>query len=177
MVRTVIDKTIFLDRDGVLNKAIVINNKPKSPKNSKELVLNKKIKKILSKAKKNYYLICITDQPEVGRNKFIKKDIEEINQIVKNYFGLDDILTCYHERDKICDCRKPNIGMLEKAKDKFSINFKKSIVIGDRWRDVSMGKKVGCKTIFVDYKYDETLKDQPDIKINNLKELENYVPI
>jgi len=45
-------KAIFLDRDGILNKAIVENNKPKSPKNINELVLNKSLKKFLIEAKK-----------------------------------------------------------------------------------------------------------------------------
>jgi len=40
-----------------------------------------------------------------------------------------------------------------------------------------MGKKAGCKTIFVDYKYDENLKDKPDITINNINKLKNHVQL
>ena len=91
------------------------------------------------------------------------------------YFALDDIISCFHEKDGICNCRKPKIGMLLKAQEKYSLNFSRSIVIGDRWKDVTMGKNAGCKTIFVDYKYDENIVDIPDIKLSNLKELKNNV--
>lgn len=170
-------KALFLDRDGILNKALVVNNKPKSPKNINELVINKPLKNFLTVAKNSFYLICITNQPEVGRNVFLKKDVDEINIFIKNYFNLDEVFTCYHKEDNICECRKPKIGMLLEAQKKYSINLSESIVIGDRWKDISMGKKACCKTIFMDYKYDESLVDEPDIKIDNLKDLENYVSI
>jgi D-glycero-D-manno-heptose 1,7-bisphosphate phosphatase len=177
MVTTKSEKAIFFDRDGILNKALVVNRKPRSPRNIKELIINTSIKDFLLAVKKNYYLICVTNQPEVGRKTFLKKDVDEINIFIKNYFNLDDVFSCYHEKDNICDCRKPKIGMLLEAKKKYFINLNQSIVIGDRWKDVTMGKKAGCKTIFVDYNYDETLRDQPDIKIDNLENLKNYVPI
>lgn len=170
-------KAIFLDRDGILNKALVVNNKPKSPKNINELVLNKSLKKFLIQAKKNFFLICLTNQPEVGRKKFSKIEIEKINKYIKDFFNLDDIFTCYHEKDNICNCRKPNIGMLLKSQKKYSIDLKESIVIGDRWKDITMGKKAGCKTIFVDYKYDEILKDKPDIIVDNINKLKSYVQL
>jgi D-glycero-D-manno-heptose 1,7-bisphosphate phosphatase len=65
--------------------------------------------------------------------------------------------------------------LLLKSKKKYNINLKKSIVIGDRWKDIAMGKKAGCKTIFVDYNYNENLKDRPDVKVNNIKKLINHV--
>lgn len=170
-------KAIFFDRDGVLNRAIVLNNRPFSPKNIKELVINKFLKKTLLEAKKNFYLICITNQPEVGRNNFLEKDVEEINISIKNYFKLNDVFSCYHSKDNVCDCRKPKIGLILQAQKKYSINLKESIVIGDRWKDITMGKLAGCKTIFVDYNYDENLIDKPDIRINHLKELKKYVSI
>ena len=175
MVGTYDNKAIFLDRDGILNQAIIKKNKPRSPKNLDELILNKQIKNILLELKKDYFLICITNQPEVGRKTFLKQDVEEINSHVMKYFALDDIISCFHEKDGICNCRKPKIGMLLKAQEKYSLNFSRSIVIGDRWKDVTMGKNAGCKTIFVDYKYNENIVDSPDIKLNNLEELKNNV--
>ena len=100
-----------------------------------------------------------------------------MNNYIKDFFNLDDIFTCYHEKDNLCNCRKPNIGMLLKSQKKYSIDLKKSIVIGDRWKDITMGKKVGCKTIFVDYKYDEILKDKPDITVNNINKLKSHVQL
>ena len=53
-------------------------------------------------------------------------------------------------------CRKPKPGMFIKAKRKWNINLKKSIMIGDRKKDIDAGKKAGCKNFFIDYNYDET---------------------
>jgi D-glycero-D-manno-heptose 1,7-bisphosphate phosphatase len=169
------NKAIFLDRDGILNKAIIKNNKPKSPQNFDELILNKFLKNILLKLKKKYFLICITNQPEVGRKNFLKKEVNKINSYIKEYFNLDDVFSCFHKKDGICNCRKPKIGMILKAQKKYSLNLKKSIIIGDRWRDIAMGKIAGCKTIFIDYKYNEVAIERPDVKLNNLKELNNNV--
>ena len=46
--------------------------------------------------------------------------------------------------------------MFIKAKRKWNINLKKSIMIGDRKKDIDAGKKAGCKNFFIDYNYDET---------------------
>ena len=58
-------KVAFLDRDGVLNKAIIKKKKPYSPRLISQVVLSNELKKILNEAKKNYFLIGITNQPDV----------------------------------------------------------------------------------------------------------------
>ena len=73
-----------------------------------------------------------------------------------NEIPLDDIFVCYHDDKDNCDCRKPKPGLLLEAGKKWNVDFKKSFMIGDRWRDIEAGKNLGCKTIFLDYKYNET---------------------
>jgi D-glycero-D-manno-heptose 1,7-bisphosphate phosphatase len=60
--------------------------------------------------------------------------------------------------------------MLLQAAEALKIDLAKSFMIGDRWRDVDCGFNAGCKTVFVDWGYQETLKRQPDYRVGNLLE-------
>ena len=110
-------KAIFFDRDGVLIHAPIKNNKPISIQNIKELKFCMGIKKLCKFYKKNYLLIMVTNQPDFVRKKNTKKNITEINQYIKKMLDLDSIYVSYSDNDKNND-RKPNSGMLLKAKKK-----------------------------------------------------------
>jgi D-glycero-D-manno-heptose 1,7-bisphosphate phosphatase len=60
--------------------------------------------------------------------------------------------------------------MLLRAADKHGIDLRSSFMIGDRWRDVSCGHAAGCRTIFIDYSYDEALRELPDFTVKSLEE-------
>ena len=79
-----------------------------------------------------------------------------INDYLKSYLGLDSVYVCYSNNEESKD-RKPNPGMILKAKKKYNLNLKHCYVIGDRWRDIDAGHNAHCKTIFVDYKYKENI--------------------
>ena len=69
-------KAIFLDRDGVINEAIVRNGKPYSPKNINELKINPYAKELIQHLKfKNYLTVVVTNQPDVERKKISKEDV------------------------------------------------------------------------------------------------------
>jgi len=145
-----VNRAIFFDRDGVLITApLGKNNKPESAKTLSKINLTTGIIKLCRNLKKKYYLFMITNQPDFARKKNTKKNINQINVFLKNKLNLDDVFVCFCKDDS-CKNRKPNPGMLIQAKKKFNINLKKSFFIGDRWRDIDAGKKVGCKTIFID---------------------------
>ena len=61
--------------------------------------------------------------------------------------------------------------MIFKAKKKYNINLKKSFFIGDRWRDIGAGKRAGCKTIFIDRKYNEKNRFKADYNIKTTKKI------
>ena len=90
-------------------------------------------------------------------NNFLKKEIE-----------LDDIFVCYHDDKDNCNCRKPKPGLLLQAGKKWNVDFKKSFMIGDRWRDIQAGEKVGCKTIYLDYNYKDIKPKNPDFVTDKL---------
>ena len=165
------NKAIFLDRDGVLNK-VVLREKGKligSPKSLKELKLIPNIKKVTFNLKKQgYLLIMVTNQPDYLRKKNSKKNILQINYFLKKKLFLDDIFVCFHDDSSKCKCRKPKPGMLFKAQKKHKINLKESYFIGDRWRDIEAGRKAKCKTVLLDYNYKEKIKTKPDFKIKKI---------
>lgn len=169
-MRKIKEAAIFFDRDGVLIDAPLINNKPTSIKTVKQIKLCKSILEVCNYYKDNYYLIMITNQPDYSRGVNSKKNIINVNNFLKKKLNLDMIYVCYSDNEKNID-RKPNPGMLLKAKKKYKINLKKSFMIGDRWRDIGAGNRAGCRTIFIDRNYSEKLTYKPNYSIRKLKDI------
>jgi len=154
-------KAVFVDRDGVLIKALRINNKPHSIKKIEQLEIIKGVARGIKILKKNFNIIMVTNQPDVYRKKIRKSNVIKINNFLKKKLKLDDIYVCYHDNIHKCSCRKPKSGMFLLAKKKWNIDLKKSFLIGDRFSDIIAGKKAGCTNFFINYNYNEKL---PSIK-------------
>ena len=162
-------KAVFLDRDGVINKAFIKNGLPESPNSLSELEILPGVKESISRLKKlNFICLVVTNQPDVQRGKIKKNTIIKMNNFLKKKIELDDIFVCYHDDQDYCNCRKPKPGLLLQARKKWNVDFKKSFIVGDRWRDIQAGKKVGCKTIFLDYKYKDIKPKNPDFVTDTL---------
>ncbi len=165
------NKAIFLDRDGVVIKAPILNKRPKSIKKLKELeFINGIIKFCKYYKKKNYILILVTNQPDVSRKKNSKKNILEINNFIKEKLKLNDVFVCYSSNDKCFD-RKPNPGMILKSKSKYKLNLKKSFIIGDRWKDIGAGYKSGCNSILINRNYDEEMIFKPTHIVKEIRDM------
>ena len=167
---------VFLDRDGTLNKVYIKKGLPISPPTFNKLKIIEGVKKSINKLKKlNFMCIMITNQPDVARAKIKKKTVVKMNSFIKSKLKLDDIFVCYHDDKHKCKCRKPKPGLLIQASKKWKIDFSKSFMIGDRWKDISAGKKVGCKTIFINnnYKLDKIVK--ADFTYNTLLKAVNKI--
>ena len=162
-------KSVFLDRDGVINKVYIKDGLPRSPNSSNELKILPGVRESIIKLKKlNFICLMVTNQPNVSRKKIDKNSVIQMNNFLKNEIALDDIFVCYHDDSDNCNCRKPKPGLLLQAGKKWDVDFKKSFMIGDRWRDIQAGEKVGCKTIFLDYKYSEKKPKKPDFVSDSL---------
>ena len=141
-----INKCVFLDRDGVLNKTIVKNNKPFSPRDlSSFKFLPKTIESINKLSKMGYLTIVISNQPDIATGHISWDLLKEMNKILFSKTNLTDIFYCPHLEGDNCLCRKPNTGMIDNATEKYNIDLSKSIVVGDRWRDIDCGIKSNCK--------------------------------
>jgi D-glycero-D-manno-heptose 1,7-bisphosphate phosphatase len=163
-------RAAFLDRDGVINRAIVRNGQPFSPANVSELELLPNVREACELLKANgFFLIVVTNQPEVGRGTIDQKSVEKMNQKISESLPIDRIEVCY-DCDDCSEFRKPNPGMLKRAADTLDVDLGRSFMVGDRWRDIDCGWAAGCTTIFIDHGYAESLKKPPHHRAKNLLE-------
>lgn len=169
------NKAVFLDRDGVVNKAVVIDNKPFPPASLHELEIIDGVKEGIAQLKEAGYMVIVaTNQPDVARGKTPLQQVEEINRFLESELSIDEVYCCYHDGPDNCHCRKPKPGMLLDAAEKYSINLEQSFMIGDRWRDIDAGKHAGVTTILIDYNYDEQ-KTEPHFTAANFTEAVNHI--
>ena len=153
---------VFLDRDGIVNRAIVRDGKPFPPATSEELEIpSGTFTSLLQLANVGYVLIGITNQPDVARGSQSRQTVESFNTFLLSKLPIREIFVCYHDDIDNCDCRKPKPGLILQAAKKYSLDLSQSWMIGDRWKDIAAGQAIGLKTIFVDYHYAETYKGLP----------------
>ena len=167
-------RAVFLDRDGVINRPLIRAAKPYPPSNLDEFDILPGVPDACRLLKKlGFRLVVATNQPDVGRGTLPRAAVETIHEWLSKQLPIDAIFTCFHAGEaygQICDCRKPRPGMLFQAAADLQIDLANSFMIGDRWRDVECGLNAGCKTIFIDWGYEEKLKRQPDYRAGNLLE-------
>jgi D-glycero-D-manno-heptose 1,7-bisphosphate phosphatase len=155
-------RAVFLDRDGVLNRAVVRENKPFPPARLADVVIPLgAITSLQRLADYGYVLIGITNQPDVARGTQSREIVESINALIQSRLPVREIFVCYHDLADECDCRKPKPGLILQAAEKYGIDLSQSWMVGDRWKDIAAGKAAGLKTIFVDFYFTETYKGDP----------------
>jgi len=166
---------IFLDRDGVLNRAIVRNGKPYPPQTVGELeVIPGALAALRALKARGYLLIAATNQPDVARGKQKREVVEAINAKLMAQLPLDRIYTSYEDGDS--PRRKPNPGLLLEAARDFGIDLAASVIVGDRWKDVEAGRRAGCRTVFIDYRYDEPVPNPAaDATVRSVREAAKWI--
>lgn len=119
-----------------------------------------------------FLLVVATNQPDVGRGTLPQESVEMIHAEMCRRLPIDRVEVCYHagKGGPECDCRKPEPGMLLRAAKELGIALPRSFMVGDRWRDIDCGHAAGCRTIFIDYGYDEKLRQAPDFRAKSLAE-------
>ena len=182
-------KCIFLDRDGTINKYMGLVTK------IDQLELADDAAEAIQKINHSDYLaICITNQPVVARGDVTFEELKNIHNKMETLLGkggayLDGLYFCPHHPDGgfegevpelkfDCDCRKPKIGLLKKAQERFNIDLSKSWFIGDTDRDIQTGINAGCRTIFLDTTPNPPIrfKDaKPDFVCHSLGEAVNLI--
>ena len=169
-------KAVFLDRDGVINRAFVREGKPHPPSCLHELEILPGVLEALNKLRyAKYLLIVVTNQPDVVRGAAKIEDIEKINKYLADQLPLDAFKICYHDTNNNCTCRKPLPGLILEAAKEYEIDLTKSFMVGDRWSDVKAGQTAGCKTFFINYNYDEKQPNMPDFIVKSLLEAKKII--
>jgi D-glycero-D-manno-heptose 1,7-bisphosphate phosphatase len=156
-----LNRAVFLDRDGVLNRAVVRHGRPYPPATAEEFEILPGAAEAVRKLRDaGFLLIGATNQPDVARGTQRREVVEAMNDRLRAAMPIAAILVCYEDGDD-CPRRKPNPGLLLEAAETHAIDLPASYMVGDRWRDVEAGRRAGCRTVFIDRGYDERRPDPP----------------
>lgn len=171
-------RAIFLDRDGVINKAVI--RAPDwigSPRELHEWEWTEHIHEGVRKLHEaGYLLIVVTNQPEVVRKQISPEQLVALHDhMCRGLPEIDDVYSCVHDDRNNCTCRKPKPGMLLEAAKKWNIDLKNSWIVGDRAKDIEAGKAAGCKTCLIEYGY--TYKCDPDLTCKNVLEFAEEISV
>lgn len=170
-------RAVFLDRDGVLNRAILREGKPYPPPSAAEMEIVAGAPAALARLKqRGFLLLVVTNQPDVARGTQTLEAVEAIHRVLRDVLPLDDVLVCPHDDRDACACRKPAPGLLLAARERYGIDLGRSFLVGDRWRDMDAGAAAGCRTVFLDFGYRERGPSAPpDARVASIEEAADWI--
>jgi D-glycero-D-manno-heptose 1,7-bisphosphate phosphatase len=148
-------RAVFLDRDGVVNEAVVRDGKPYPPPPQELHVTPDAPNALQALRDAGFALFVVTNQPDVARGSRTQAEIDAIHARLAGELPLDGFYVCAHDDADRCDCRKPQPGLILRAAREHGLLLADSYLVGDRWKDIAAGKAAGVATVFVDHGYAE----------------------
>lgn len=172
-------KTIFLDRDGVINEEVNYLHKKENFK-----FIDGVFDACHYFQKLNYEIIIVSNQSGIARGYFSEYDYIKLTKWMLDQFkqqniSILDTFYCPHGPDSNCRCRKPMPGMLIEAKEKYHIDMNQSWMIGDKETDIEAANLAGIRnTILVrsGHSIDE-YNSKSKFIINSIKNSQNIIKI
>lgn len=166
------NKGVFFDRDGVINKLVDRPDDSKTaPWSIDEFHFMDNVKQAVDIVREiNFKTFVVTNQPDVNNGPLSYNDLNIMHRMISNWLRIDDIHYSEHRNSKTY---KPNNGMIEDIVKKYLIDRSKSYIIGDRWKDIVAGRKSNLKTIFIGEEYIypfEYRQIQPDYIVSDILE-------
>jgi D-glycero-D-manno-heptose 1,7-bisphosphate phosphatase len=169
-------RAVFLDRDGVLNAAVVRDGHPYPPACAADVEILPGVREALADLGRAGYLrVVVTNQPDIARGTQTRDELDAIHARLRAELPLDAIYLCPHDDADLCACRKPAPGLLRDAARDLGIDLAASFIVGDRWRDTEAGIAAGCRTVFIDYQYDERQPRAFDAKVGSLADAAAWI--
>lgn len=141
--------TVFLDRDGTVNRDTGYVKKPKELE-----LLDGAVEAIARLNRTGARVVLITNQSGIGRGMFSRSDLEQVHLKLRDLLArggatLDAIYYCPHHPDDRCACRKPRTGLVDQAVHELGIDLSHAYVVGDQKRDVELARTVGTRAVLV----------------------------
>jgi D-glycero-D-manno-heptose 1,7-bisphosphate phosphatase len=159
------DKAVFVDRDGVLNDLVYNEEEGQlgSPFCARQLHVFPYVAESIKRMRDElgFKVIVISNQPGVAKRQFTLSELESMNGKIRRVLArsgsaLDAEYYCLHHPSAlvrkyrvVCNCRKPQPGLLLRAAEEHRLDLRKSYFVGDGLVDIKAGKNAGCKTILV----------------------------
>ena len=174
-------KAIFIDRDGVVNTYPGGVTKTDYVTDQKEFhFITGTLQALKILKDKGIKVIIASNQGGVNKGLYTQSELDKVNsfmlkEIEKAGGAIEEVFYCVHKDEDNCECRKPKPGMLAVAARKYGIDPKSTYFIGDTPKDISAGKRIGCKTVLVlsgksSREEIAAWEDKPDHVFNNLLE-------
>jgi D-glycero-D-manno-heptose 1,7-bisphosphate phosphatase len=147
---------VFIDRDGTINEQMGYINHP-----SRFVLLPGAAGAIKMLKDSGYLAIVVSNQSGVARGYFPIELVHRVHRMMADMLshedtGVDAVYFCPHhpggtveEYRKHCECRKPGAGLIQSARERFSIDMQGSFVIGDRLSDMELAERCGLRGILV----------------------------
>jgi D-glycero-D-manno-heptose 1,7-bisphosphate phosphatase len=142
-----LDKVVFLDRDGVINR-----DSPDYIKNWAEFeFLPNSLEALRRLTQAGYRLMVITNQSIIGRGWVSQAVLDHTHSQLRAAVAaaggkIHDIFFCPHRPEDNCDCRKPKPGLILQAQKKYGLDLSATTMIGDNAKDILCGRNAGCGT-------------------------------
>lgn len=144
-------KTVFLDRDGVINE-----DSPDYIKSWAEFHFIPGSLEAMARLTRNgFSVIVITNQSVINRQMIAMTELKTIHRklrqnVCDNGGKITDVFFCPHRPDEHCDCRKPLPGLIFAARDRYGIDLSSTVFVGDSVKDILAGQAAGCgRTVLV----------------------------
>lgn len=145
-------ETVFLDRDGVINRKPPEGEYVRSWGDFEFLPGVREALALLKRSGRR--VIVVTNQRGIALGLFSQDDLNDIHERMQANLreaaaAVDGIYVCPHDEGE-CTCRKPQTGLFWRAKTEFpEIDFVRSLLIGDLLSDLEAGARLGCRKIVI----------------------------
>lgn len=168
-------KTVFFDRDGVLNEIVMRESMVGSPRATNEFRLKEGAKELIQAAREaGFACIVVTNQPDMERGLLPQVDLDAMHRVLERELTPDGIEVCpassAEDRRK-----KPNPGMILDAAEKHGIDLRQSWIVGDTTKDIEAGKRAGIGTILLATGYNQEIHDTADFSFSSLAEIAHFL--
>src|SRR5712692_4475680 len=162
-------RTIFLDRDGVINKVVFRDGRPTAPRQPAEFEIDEGVEESLKRLRAaGFKLFVVTNQPDVARGLMSVESLRVMTDRIMAALPVDAIRVCPHDDRDGCECRKPKPGMLVELAREHGLMLGESYLIGDSWKDTLAASAAGCRSIILDRPHNQG--DPANHRVANLAE-------
>ena len=151
-----LQRTVFLDRDGVINKVVFRDGRPTSPRNLAEFEIEDGVEESLNRLRDaGFKLFVVSNQPDIARGLMPRETLRVMTEKILTTLPVDEVKVCPHDDRECCSCRKPKPGMLVDLAREHGVELGGSYLIGDSWKDTLAAGAAGCRSIILDRPYNQ----------------------
>ena len=180
-VRKTFERAVFLDRDGTLIEEVGYLDRPERVEFFPWTI---DAVRVLNRA--GLAVVLVSNQSGIARGFFTDAVVDQVHQRMADMLAaggahIDAYYYCPHHPEgsvaglaRVCECRKPARGLVDRAVAEFGVDPGRSFVVGDRWLDVGLARKVGAKAVLVRTGYGDSEERKPpadltaDVIVDNL---------